>query len=194
MASPMTAACLVRVRRQAERARSGERQDRALARCRRACGHGVRRPPPVPDRGGSHPEDRRRDRQGAHHDPRARRRRRFRIGLGRRLALGRRNIASARSIRSIRTPGRFSAPSSASASSPASPGSTASSGTAPGKARTATSGGSILQTGKVLEQLDLPAGTMVSGLESDGGDRLFCGGGATGKVRAVRRPRRTAQR
>jgi glutamine cyclotransferase len=46
------------------------------------------------------------------------------------------------------------------------------------------------ETGKVLEQLDLPAGTMVSGLESDGGDRLFCGGGAAGKVRAVRRPRR----
>ena len=40
------------------------------------------------------------------------------------------------------------------------------------------------------EILDLPAGTMVSGLESDGGDRLFCGGGSTGKVRAVRRPMR----
>src|ERR1700729_2553208 len=37
------------------------------------------------------------------------------------------------------------------------------------------------ETGKVLEQLDLPAGTMVSGLESDGGDRLFCGGGEAGK-------------
>ncbi|TYL85707.1 Vgb family protein [Bradyrhizobium cytisi] len=47
------------------------------------------------------------------------------------------------------------------------------------------------ETGKVLEQLDLPAATMVSGLESDGGDRLFCGGGAAGKVRAVRRPRRS---
>jgi hypothetical protein len=35
---------------------------------------------------------------------------------------------------------------------------------------------------------------MVSGLESDGGDRLFCGGGAAGKVRAVRRPRRAVQR
>jgi glutamine cyclotransferase len=45
------------------------------------------------------------------------------------------------------------------------------------------------ETGKVLEQLDLPAGTMVSGLESDGGDRFFCGGGANGNVRAVRRPR-----
>ena len=47
------------------------------------------------------------------------------------------------------------------------------------------------ETGKVLEQLDLPAGTMVSGLESDGGDQLFCGGGDSGRVRAVRRPRRT---
>jgi glutamine cyclotransferase len=46
------------------------------------------------------------------------------------------------------------------------------------------------ETGKVLEQLDLPAGTMVSGLESDGGDQFFCGGGGRGNVRAVRRPRR----
>lgn len=45
-------------------------------------------------------------------------------------------------------------------------------------------------TGKVLEQLDLPEGTMVSGLESDGGDRLFCGSGSAGKIRAVRRPGR----
>jgi glutamine cyclotransferase len=46
------------------------------------------------------------------------------------------------------------------------------------------------ETGKVLVQLDLPAGTMVSGLESDGGDRLFCGSGTRGTVRAVRRPSR----
>jgi glutamine cyclotransferase len=46
------------------------------------------------------------------------------------------------------------------------------------------------QTGEVLQSLQMPAGTNVSGLESDGGDRLFCGGGNTGKVRAVRRPRR----
>jgi glutamine cyclotransferase len=45
-------------------------------------------------------------------------------------------------------------------------------------------------TGTVLEQLDMPRGTGVSGLESDGGDRFFCGGGRSGKVRAVRRPRR----
>ncbi|MER9407070.1 PQQ-binding-like beta-propeller repeat protein [Mesorhizobium caraganae] len=45
------------------------------------------------------------------------------------------------------------------------------------------------QTGKVLERLDMPAGKGVSGLESDGGDRFFCGGGPGGMVRAVRRPR-----
>jgi glutamine cyclotransferase len=46
------------------------------------------------------------------------------------------------------------------------------------------------QTGDVLERLELPAGTAISGLESDGADRFFCGGGNSGKVRAVRRPRR----
>ena len=45
------------------------------------------------------------------------------------------------------------------------------------------------RTGAVLERLDLPPGVAVSGLESDGGDRFFCGGGSSGKVRAVRRPR-----
>jgi glutamine cyclotransferase len=45
------------------------------------------------------------------------------------------------------------------------------------------------RTGKVLEQIDMPAGTGVSGLESDGGDRFFCGGGGSGKVRVVRRPK-----
>jgi len=46
------------------------------------------------------------------------------------------------------------------------------------------------QTGEVLERLKMPAGTAVSGLESDGGDQFFCGGGNSGKVRAVRRPKR----
>jgi len=46
------------------------------------------------------------------------------------------------------------------------------------------------QTGEVLEKLDMPPGTGVSGLESDGGDRFFCGGGSGGKVRVVRRPKR----
>jgi glutamine cyclotransferase len=45
-------------------------------------------------------------------------------------------------------------------------------------------------SGEVLQQLDLPAGVHVSGLESDGGDRMFCGGTTTGKVRVVRRPKR----
>jgi glutamine cyclotransferase len=45
------------------------------------------------------------------------------------------------------------------------------------------------QTGKVLETLDMPSGVKVSGLESDGGDRFFCGGESSGKVRAVRRPK-----
>jgi glutamine cyclotransferase len=46
------------------------------------------------------------------------------------------------------------------------------------------------QTGEVLEKLEMPHGIHVSGLESDGGDRFFCGGGKAGKVRAVRRPKR----
>ena len=49
-------------------------------------------------------------------------------------------------------------------------------------------------TGEVLESLDMPHGVHVSGLESDGGDQFFCGGGETGKVRAVRRPRRGTAR
>jgi glutamine cyclotransferase len=46
------------------------------------------------------------------------------------------------------------------------------------------------RTGEVLERLEMPRGVGVSGLESDGGDRFFCGGGKSGKVRAIRRPRR----
>ncbi|MGM4891575.1 Vgb family protein [Tardiphaga sp. 839_C3_N1_4] len=46
------------------------------------------------------------------------------------------------------------------------------------------------QTGEALEKLALPAGSGVSGLESDGADQFFAGGGASGKVRAIRRPRR----
>jgi glutamine cyclotransferase len=46
------------------------------------------------------------------------------------------------------------------------------------------------KTGEVLERLEMPAGTGVSGLESDGRDRFFCGGGSSGKVRTVRRPKR----
>lgn len=47
-------------------------------------------------------------------------------------------------------------------------------------------------SGAVLQQLEMPAGVGVSGLEYDG-DRLFyCGGGSSGKVRAVRRPKAAA--
>jgi len=44
-------------------------------------------------------------------------------------------------------------------------------------------------SGAVLERLEMPQGTAVSGMESDGADLFYCGGGATGKVRAVRRPK-----
>ncbi|AOI65921.1 glutamine cyclotransferase [Burkholderia territorii] len=47
------------------------------------------------------------------------------------------------------------------------------------------------RTGQVLEQVDMPPGVGVSGLESDGRDLFYCGGGNSGKLRAVRRPART---
>jgi glutamine cyclotransferase len=43
------------------------------------------------------------------------------------------------------------------------------------------------QSGHVLTRLKMPAGETVSGLESDGGDLLYAGGGRSGKVRAIRR-------
>jgi len=46
------------------------------------------------------------------------------------------------------------------------------------------------KTGEVLEQLDMPPGMVVSGLEADGKDRFYCGGGTSGTVRAVKRPKR----
>src|SRR5215469_6467335 len=45
------------------------------------------------------------------------------------------------------------------------------------------------QSGKVVQQVAMPAGIGVSGLESDGADRFFCGGGGSGKLRIVRRPK-----
>jgi len=45
-------------------------------------------------------------------------------------------------------------------------------------------------TGEVLERLRMPEGAGISGLESDGRDQFFCGGGSSGTVRAVRRPKR----
>ena len=47
-------------------------------------------------------------------------------------------------------------------------------------------------SGTVLERLAMPQGIGVSGLESDGADLFYCGGGSSGKVRAVRRPKRAA--
>jgi glutamine cyclotransferase len=44
------------------------------------------------------------------------------------------------------------------------------------------------ETGEVLERVEMPPGIGVSGLESDGGERFYCGGGPSGKVRAVKRP------
>ena len=49
------------------------------------------------------------------------------------------------------------------------------------------------KTGEVLERLEMPKGVYVSGLESDGHDQFFCGGGPSGKIRSVRRPRRTSK-
>jgi glutamine cyclotransferase len=46
------------------------------------------------------------------------------------------------------------------------------------------------RTGEVLESLEMPSGVGVSGLESDGGDQFFCGGGSSGRVRTIRRPKR----
>ena len=48
------------------------------------------------------------------------------------------------------------------------------------------------QSGEVLERVVMPAGAGISGLESDGRDRFFCGGGNSGKVRTVRRPKRNS--
>jgi glutamine cyclotransferase len=45
------------------------------------------------------------------------------------------------------------------------------------------------RTGEVQEIIAMPPGTFISGLESDGRDRFFCGGGPSGKIRAVRRPK-----
>ncbi|BCS31690.1 hypothetical protein TBR22_A08930 [Luteitalea sp. TBR-22] len=50
------------------------------------------------------------------------------------------------------------------------------------------------QTGAVVESLEMPAGVGVSGLESDGGDRFFCGGGGSGRLRTVLRPGRRVDR
>ncbi len=45
-------------------------------------------------------------------------------------------------------------------------------------------------SGTVLDRLEMPAGIGVSGMESDGAELFYCGGGESGKVRAVKRPKR----
>lgn len=46
-------------------------------------------------------------------------------------------------------------------------------------------------TGEVLETLEMPSGMCVSGLESDGNERFFCGSGNGGKLRVIARPKRS---
>lgn len=48
------------------------------------------------------------------------------------------------------------------------------------------------RTGEVQERVQMPAGVFISGLESNGTDQFYCGGSTSGKVRAVRRPKRAA--
>ena len=43
--------------------------------------------------------------------------------------------------------------------------------------------------GRVLCRLQMPEGTGISGLESDGAALFYAGGGSSGKVRALRRPK-----
>ncbi len=47
-------------------------------------------------------------------------------------------------------------------------------------------------SGAVLERLQMPPGAGVSGLESDGAGLFYAGGGPSGKIRAVRRPKAAA--
>jgi hypothetical protein len=49
------------------------------------------------------------------------------------------------------------------------------------------------ENGDVLERLEMPRGTGVSGLEADGARVFYCGGGASGKVCAVRKPKTKRQ-
>jgi len=48
------------------------------------------------------------------------------------------------------------------------------------------------KTGEVLECLEMPPGAGISGLEA-GGDRFYCGGGYSGKLRAVKKPKRNTR-
>jgi glutamine cyclotransferase len=46
------------------------------------------------------------------------------------------------------------------------------------------------KTGQVLARLKMPEGMGISGLESDGRDLFYAGGGGSGRIRAVRKPRK----
>jgi glutamine cyclotransferase len=48
-----------------------------------------------------------------------------------------------------------------------------------------------VDSGQVRVRVTMPQGVYVSGLESDGRDVLYCGGGRSGRVRAVRKPERS---
>jgi len=50
------------------------------------------------------------------------------------------------------------------------------------------------RTGEVLARLTMPEGVAVSGLESDRRDLFYAGGGDSGRIRAVRKPRRRSRR
>ena len=117
------------------------------------------------------------------------RRRRLRNGLGGRIALGR--AASQPQDPSGRSGDRRD-PSHhrvRTASSPASPGSATNSGTAPGKPSKANCAGSIRSRAKSSSRSTCRRASVYRGSSSNGGDTFFCGGGGSGKVRAVRRPR-----
>jgi len=45
-------------------------------------------------------------------------------------------------------------------------------------------------SGVVLDSMEMPEGKIISGLESDGAERFFCGGGDSGRLRVLRRPKR----
>ena len=169
---------------------TGERENGARARCPRARGNRLRWPTPVPDLRGSHPEGRSDDRPRGRYHPDTRRRR-LRNGVGGREPLGRaasqtqdplgrsadRRDPSHHRVQPFRHRRH--------------PGSTANSGTAPGNPTKANCAQFNPQTGEVLERIDMPPGVAASGLEFNGGDTFFCGGGSSGKARAVRRPRQS---
>jgi hypothetical protein len=46
-------------------------------------------------------------------------------------------------------------------------------------------------SGELLEQIDMPEDLVVSGLETDGDGQFLCGGADSGRIRVVRRPKRS---